>query len=81
MGTKQDEKRKLVLRRESMRTLSARQLDRVAGGMAYTQFGSNCDTTICDPDETDNAWGGGWGWGGGYADWGGYGGGDWGWGW
>jgi hypothetical protein len=77
MKKQQDGNRKLVLRRESMRTLSAQQLDRVAGGMAYTQYGSNCDTTICDPDETDNAWG----WGGGYGDWGGYGGGDWGWGW
>ena len=82
MGKKDDGKRKLVLRRQTMRSLSAAQLDRVNGGMAYTQAGAQCDTTICDPTEAN--WGGGWdgGWGGGWdGGWGGGwdGGGDWGW--
>ena len=80
MGKKDDASRRLVLRKQTMRALSAAQLDKVNGGYAYTQAGSNCDTTICDPDELNygGGWGGDWGgdWGGG---WGGGWGGDWGW--
>jgi len=80
MGKRDESRRKLVLRRQTLRRLDAKQLDRVNGGMAYTQAGSNCDTTICDPDELNvgGGWGGGWdgGWGGGWdGGWGG----DWGW--
>lgn len=79
MGSKNDTLRKLVLRRETMKTLSGAQLDKVNGAYAaYTQAGWQCDTTICDPTELNM---GGGGWGGGWGDWGGGWGGDWGGGW